>query len=146
MARLSSDALSAVSIIYPIQNLSLALAVGTGVGLNSYIARNMGAGRTSAAEDAPAVGMVLTGIHYVILALLASLLIRPFVGMYTQDASIRSMCYSYGYIVMIFSFGQLFHITAEKILQSTGNMTAPDVYKRQVPSYPPSDHAFRPAV
>ncbi|MCD2492086.1 MATE family efflux transporter [Lacrimispora sp. NSJ-141] len=125
VARLSSDALSAVSIIYPIQNLSLALAVGTGVGINSYIARNMGAGRTSAAEDAPAVGMILTGIHYVILTLLACLLIRPFVGMYTQDVSIRSMCYSYGYIVMIFSFGQLFHITAEKILQSTGNMTAP---------------------
>ena len=51
VARLSSNALSAVSIIFPIQNLSLALAVGTGVGLNSYIARNMGAGNQQAADD-----------------------------------------------------------------------------------------------
>ena len=125
VARLSSDALSAVSIIFPIQNLSLALAVGTGVGLNSYIARNMGAGNQQAADDTPAIGMILTGIHYVILAVLASLLIPAFVSMYTEDSQIRSMCYQYGYIVMLFSFGQLFHITAEKILQATGHMTAP---------------------
>ena len=62
VARLSSDAL------FPIQNLSLALAVGAGVGLNSYIARNMGAGNTEAAHDAPAVGMILTLFHYIILA------------------------------------------------------------------------------
>lgn len=125
VARLSSDALSAVSIIFPIQNLSLALAVGAGVGLNSYIARNMGAGNTEAAHDAPAVGMILTLFHYIILAGLSCLFIPAFVSMYTEDPAVRSMCYSYGYIVMIFSFGQLFHITAEKILQATGHMAAP---------------------
>ena len=60
VARLSSDALQAVSIIYPIQNLSLALAVGAGVGVNSYIARSLGAGDKEAAENAPAVSMVLS--------------------------------------------------------------------------------------
>lgn len=125
VARLSSDALSAVSIIYPIQNLSLALSVGAGVGLNSYIARNMGAGQIEKANDAPAIGMVLTLIHYILLAGLSCLFIPTFVAMFTKDAAIQSMCCSYGYIVMIFSFGQLFHVTAEKILQATGNMTAP---------------------
>ena len=91
VARLSSDALSAVSIIFPIQNLSLALAVGTGVGLNSYIARNMGAGNQQAADDTPAIGMILTGIHYVILAVLTSLLIPAFVSMYTEDSQILSL-------------------------------------------------------
>ena len=125
VARLSSDALQAVSIIYPIQNLSLALAVGAGVGVNSYIARSLGAGDKEAAENAPAVSMVLTAVHYVLLAALSCLCIPAFVRMFTDDPAIRSMCLSYGYIVMAFSFGQLFHINAEKLLQATGHMTAP---------------------
>ncbi len=125
VARLSSGALQAVSIIYPIQNLSLALAVGAGVGINSYIARNMGAGREEAAKDAPAVSMVLTAVHYILLASVSCLCIPAFVRMFTGDPAIQSMCRSYGYIVMAFSFGQLFHINAEKLLQATGHMTAP---------------------
>ena len=89
VARLSSDALQAVSIIYPIQNLSLALAVGAGVGVNSYIARSLGAGDKEAAENAPAVSMVLTAVHYVLLAALSCLCIPAFVRMFTDDPAIR---------------------------------------------------------
>lgn len=123
VSQLGSNALSAVSIIYPIQNLSLALSVGAGIGINSYIARNMGAGRMEEAKDAPAAAMFLTVIHYILLAGLSCLCIPFFVRMYTQDSTIQSMCYIYGYIVMAFSFGQFFHITAEKLLQATGHMT-----------------------
>jgi len=125
VARLSESALSAVSIIYPMQNLTLSVAVGTGVGLNSYIARSLGAGKVKKAEEACVMGFLMTGIHYVLIALLGAIAMKPFIGFFTNDAEVSRLCMDYGYVVMIFCFGQLFHITIEKIFQSKGKMLIP---------------------
>lgn len=127
VARLSEAALSAVSIIYPMQNLTLSLAVGTGIGLNSYIARSLGAGKEKKAEEACAVGFLMTGIHYVIIAFLGAITMKPFIRFFTSDGEVSRLCMDYGYVVMIFCFGQLFHITIEKIFQSKGKMLIPMV-------------------
>ncbi len=125
VARLSEAALSAVSIIYPLQNLTLSIAVGAGVGLNSYMARSFGAGNKKKGYEACITGFFLTGIHYIVIALIGIIAIHPFVHFFTRDSNVVQLCYDYGYIVMIFCFGQLFHITIEKIFQATGKMLIP---------------------
>lgn len=125
VARLSADALAAVSIIFPLQNLTLSISVGTGVGLNSYIARSLGAGNKKRADAACRIGFLLTGLHYLILAPILMLSMPWFVRLFTDSDSIQRSCLSYGYIVIFFCFGQLFHITIEKIFQATGQMKIP---------------------
>ncbi|MEG1846834.1 MAG: MATE family efflux transporter [Lachnospiraceae bacterium] len=125
VARVSEEALSAVSIIFPIQNLALSIAVGLGIGLNSYIARNLGAGDTEKVDKACTMGFFLTLIHYILIALLGILCMKPFVAVFAKTAEVASLCYDYGYIIVLFSFGQLFHIMIEKMFQATGKMLIP---------------------
>ena len=127
VARLSETALSAVSIIYPMQNLTLSVAVGTGVGLNSFIARALGAGDRKRVEASCAIGFFMTGIHYLLMAFLGGIAMRPFVHFFTNDQEVMKLCFDYGYVVILFCFGQLFHITIEKIFQSKGKMLIPMV-------------------
>ena len=127
VARLSEAAVSAVSIIYPMQNLTLSVAVGTGIGLNSYIARSLGAGKEKKAKEACVMGFLMTGVHYVLIALLGIFTMKPFIHFFTSDPEVGKLCMEYGYVVMIFCFGQLFHITIEKIFQSKGKMLIPMV-------------------
>lgn len=127
VARLSEEALSAVSIIFPLQNLTLSIAVGLGIGVNSYIARNLGAGDKEKVNSACVLGFILTAIHYILIAVLGVLCMKPFVQAFARTEEVSQMCYDYGYIVILFCFGQLFHITVEKIFQSTGKMMIPMV-------------------
>lgn len=125
VARLSESALSAVSIIFPMQNLTLSVAVGAGVGVNAYIARNLGAGRSQKANSACILSFLLTAVHYIAIALLCGLAMKPFVYSFTKDSEVIRLCLDYGYLVIFFSFGQLFHIMVEKIFQANGKMLIP---------------------
>ena len=129
VARLSEEALSAVSIIYPLQNLTLSIAVGAGVGLNSYMARNFGAGNQKDGKNACVIGFIITAIHYFLIAGFGVLVMHPFVRFFTQDETVMKLCYDYGYVVMIFCMGQLFLITIEKIFQSNGKRLIPMMLK-----------------
>lgn len=73
VARVSNDALTAVSLAYPLQNMVLAVAVGFGVGANAYIARNLGEGNQRNVDRAASMGMVFTTIHAVIFLLIGLL-------------------------------------------------------------------------
>lgn len=125
VARLGQDALTAVSLAFPMQNLVLAVAVGLGVGVNSYIAKNLGAGEEGEAENTAAHGFLLTAVHSLAFILIGLFLTRPFFHIFTKDAEIYRMGVTYASLVVCFSFGSLFHITIEKIFQSTGNMLIP---------------------
>lgn len=70
VARLGENALTAVSLAFPLQNLVLALAVGLGVGMNSSVARNLGAGNTKQANSSAAHGILLAGCHSLFFVLL----------------------------------------------------------------------------
>ncbi len=125
VAHVSQEALTAVSLVYPLQNLTLSLAVGLGVGLNACIARNLGAKRPQEAGTAAIHGFFCTAIHsllFVVVGLFAS---KPFLRLFTQDETILSLGYQYAVIVICFSFGSLFHICIEKMFQATGNMVIP---------------------
>ena len=125
VARIGQDALTAVSLAFPLQNIILAVAVGTGVGLNSVIARSLGAGDLKTAQDAAGQGLLLSALHALIFVAVSALLVRPCFARCTREETVRSLGQAYASVVTLFAFGQLFHIAIEKILQATGNMIAP---------------------
>lgn len=125
VARLSQNALTAVSLAFPLQNLVLSVAVGLGVGLNACIARSLGAGDPQKANDAAAHGLVFTTIHALLFVLVGIFGTRPFLQMFTTDPEVLEMGCQYSYIVICLSFGSLYHIFIEKIFQATGNMVVP---------------------
>lgn len=125
VARLGEEQLNAVSLIYPLQNLVLAVAVGAGVGLNSCISRALGAKRKDSANAYATHGFVLSGIHSVVFLLLGAFFIRPFLSLFTNDAEIMQYGISYGTIVVGCAVFSLVHISVEKLFQATGNTTFP---------------------
>lgn len=127
VARISRDALTAVSLAFPLQNLVLSVAVGIGVGISAVISQSLGAKNTRAADAAAANGLLLTAVHAVLFILFGLLFAKPFIDLFTDDPAIYAMGCQYSLIVICFSCGNLFHIYFEKMFQATGNMLVPMV-------------------
>lgn len=125
VARLGNEALTAVSLAFPIQILIIALAIGSGVGVNSYVARKLGEKDFSEADSAASHGIILSIIHYIILFILGFIFIKPFFNIFTDNDTVLKMGYSYTYIVTFLSFGIIMQIGIEKTLQATGNTLTP---------------------
>lgn len=129
VAQISENALTAVSLVFPIQTLLIAVAVGTGVGLNSLIARRLGENRGEEADRAATHGLILglaNGLLFFIVGLFGS---GPFLRAFTSDPEIVSMGSAYMSTVCMFSFGACVEINIEKILQATGNMVFPMIFQ-----------------
>lgn len=126
VAQISEDALTAVSIIQPLQMMIIAVAVGTGVGVNSLISRRLGAQKQEDADKAATTGILL-GIFDWIIFLIAGLTItKLFVGAYADEGTyIFKAASQYLMCVYCGSFFTNVEILIEKILQATGNMKAP---------------------
>lgn len=122
VSRLGTDALTAVSLAYPLQNAILSVAVGVGVGIGSAISIHLGAGSQEKADRAATLGIALTVFHCILFILAGIFVTKPFLSMFTDDPVILSDACDYTYIVMCLSFGSLIQITFEKIFQSIGQM------------------------
>lgn len=125
VARIGEDALTAVSLAFPLQMLILAFALGASVGTNSLIARRLGEGRQKEASIAANNGFFLALIDTVLFLVLGLLFARPFIALFSEDAALIGMGAQYLGIVMTFSFGMHFASMGEKVLQATGNMIIP---------------------
>lgn len=125
VAKLGVEALTAVSLAFPIQNLMVAIGVGTGVGINSLVARRLGEGRVEEAGRAVTHGILLGVLSGVGTAILGLLCVRAFFSGFTSNPTILQMGCDYGYVVTIASVGMYVQINMEKSLQSTGNMIIP---------------------
>ena len=126
VAKLSEDALTAVSIVNPIQMLIIALSVGSGVGINSLIARRLGAHRQEEADQAASTGLRIGVFNYLVFLLIGVCFTGIFVSSYAEKGSeIYTQAVIYMQIVCIGSFFLNMQVVFEKILQSTGNMIAP---------------------
>lgn len=126
VAQISEDALTAVSIVNPMQMLIIALSVGSGVGINSLISRRLGAGRQQEADQAASTGIRIGIINYLIFFAVGLLVTGPFVGSYAAKGTyIFDAARIYMMIVCIGSLFLNVQVVIEKILQSTGNMIAP---------------------
>lgn len=129
VAQISENALAAVSLAFPIQNLLIAFAMGTAVGASSLIARRLGEGRQKDADNAAIHGLIFSFFTSLLFALAGWLFSRPFFELFTTDAEIIEMGTIYMSICTIFSFGSFLQICFEKLLQATGNMIWPMVFQ-----------------
>lgn len=123
VAKLGTDALTAVSLAYPMQNIVLSVSVGIGVGISSVISISLGAGDRERANRAASLGVLLTLIHCVVFVVFGLIVTKPFLKMFTDDAYILDEACKYTYTVVCVSFGNLLQIAIEKIFQAVGKMT-----------------------
>lgn len=122
VSRLGTDALTAVSLAYPLQNAIVSVAVGIGVGISTAISIYLGAGDQENADRSATLGIALTVFHCVLFILAGIFITRPFLKLFTDDPAILEDACSYTYIVLCFSFGSLLQIAFEKIFQAIGKM------------------------
>lgn len=122
VAKLGNDALTAVSLIFPLQNLVIAIAVGFGIGVSSCISISLGSKNSKRASEAAPVGIVLSIVHSVVFVIFGLLVTKPFLQMFSSNDSIIDMGSKYGYIVLCLAFGALIQVCIEKIFQSLGEM------------------------
>ena len=120
VARLSENALNAVSLAFPVQNLMIAVATGTGVGINALLSKSLGEKNFKRANLAAANGVFLAACSYIAFALLGVSFSRTFFTVQTDVAEIVEGGTQYVAICTICSFGMFFQITYERLLQSTG--------------------------
>ena len=125
VSRISENALAAITLVFPMQMLLIAVGVGTGVGLNSLISRRLGEKREADANSAATHGMILILFNSVVFLLIGLFTSRPFYNWYSDDPSLVNMATQYGQIVLCVSFFLFAQTTFEKILQGTGNMLMP---------------------
>lgn len=130
VSRVSEDALTAVSLAFPIQNLMIAIAAGTGVGINSLLSRSLGEKKQKAADRAAGNGILLgifSALIFVIFGVFFSetyfrmqFSAKDFEENAAQCEAIISMGTDYLKICCIFSFGIFLQIVTERLLQATG--------------------------
>ncbi len=129
VSQVSEKALAAVSLAFPIQNLQIAFAVGTAVGVTSLISRRLGQGRRKEAGAAAVHGILLGVATSLVFAVYGAFFSTPFFRMFESDAEIIKMGDQYISICCIFSFGSFVAVMLEKTLQATGNMIWPMVFQ-----------------
>ena len=124
VAQISEDAMTALSLVYPVQNLITAVGVGFGIGINAVIAFHLGAGEKDKADRAASQGMLLSLVHGVGLTLLCILGLPAFLGAFTQSPSVLALGVAYGQVAFAFTLIIVLGLTFEKTFQAVGRMKA----------------------
>lgn len=120
VAMIGEDALTAVSLAFPIQSLMIAVSTGTGVGINALLSRSLGEKNFKEANRAANNGVFLGILSYLAFALFGIFFSRIFFETQTNDAQIIQYGTEYLMICTIFSLGIFMQITFERLMQSTG--------------------------
>ena len=115
VAKLSEDAMTALSLVYPAQNLLTAVAVGFGVGVNAMISFYLGAQNQEKADKTATQGMVLGVLHGVLLMLLFLCGMNWFLGMFTKSDAVRALGMEYSNVVFLFSVIVICHEDQQRI-------------------------------
>lgn len=125
VGKCSATGLAALSIIYPLQLLMIAIAVGTGVGINTLMAHYMGIGKRHKSDEAAGTGVFLAAAMWLIFAAICYAIMPFYAKMSTPSADVARDVVAYGRIVCVFSFGLFFESIWTKVLQAEGNMKRP---------------------
>ena len=120
VARLSQDALNAVSLAFPLQNLMIAVGGGTGVGMNALLSRSLGEKKQDQADQAANTGIFVFLVSAVLFGIFGVLLARPFFLAQTDIESIVDYGTDYARICLGLSIGIFSQFCFERLLQSTG--------------------------
>lgn len=122
VASISEDAMTALSLVYPIQSLMTAIAVGFGVGINAKIAFCLGANDKKTANQAASTGLLLSIIHGIILMVVCLVAMPWFLSLYTDNQAILDMALAYANRAFLFSVIIMAGICIEKVFQAVGRM------------------------
>ncbi len=122
VARISEDAMTALSLVYPVQNFINAAGIGFGIGINAAISFYLGAGDGEKANTAAVRGLFLTVIHGIVLTVVCIMIMPFFLGLFTAEESVVSMGTRYCSIAFLFTVVIVTGVSFEKIFQATGRM------------------------
>ena len=122
VAKISEDAMTALSLVFPIQNFVNAVAIGFGVGINAVIAFYLGAKEPDKANAAASKGTLLSVVHGVIMTVVCILIMPGFLRMFTSNETVVQMGIQYSMIVFAFSVIISIDLSFEKIYQAVGRM------------------------
>lgn len=125
VGKYSGDGLTALSVIFPVQLIITALAVGTGVGVNTQMARLLAFDRKKDADQTAGTGMVLALITWGVFAVLSVFLIKPYAAISAQAPEAVRYSVVYGTIVCVGSVGIFLESIWTKVHQARGNMWLP---------------------
>ena len=120
VAQISENALTAVSLAFPIQRLMSAVSSGTCVGINALLSRSLGEKRQKEANLSAVNGVFLAFVSYLVFALMGIFGSHLFFASQTENREIVEFGTQYLTICLIFSFGIFMEMTFERIMQSTG--------------------------
>jgi putative MATE family efflux protein len=120
VAQISEEALTATSIAYSAQMLQIAVAVGTGVGVNALLSRRLGAKRFAEANEAATTGLALAVLSSLVFVLWGVFGTARFIRCFTDDPMIAAFGTRYLHICQIFCMGIFLSTMAQRLLQATG--------------------------
>lgn len=120
VAQLNEEALTAVSLAFPMQSLMIAIATGTYVGVNALLSRDLGRKEFERANIVARHGIFLAIVNYVVFAVVGTLTAKPFIYFQTEDPLIREYGVQYLSIVSMLCIGVYAQMIMERLLQATG--------------------------
>ena len=120
VAQINENALTAVSLAFPIQNLMISVASGTGVGVNALLSKSLGEKEMDKVHKAANNGVLLAICSYLVFAVIGLVGSRAFFATQTTDPEILEYGVQYMTVVCVCSFGLFMQICMERLLQSTG--------------------------
>ena len=122
IAQISEEAMTALSLVYPVQNFINAVGIGFGVGINAMIAFYLGAGDNKKADQAATQGLVLAMIHGVVMTVCCITMMPAFLEMFTSSKTVIELGVRYSVIAFAFTLIIIVGVTFEKLFQAVGNM------------------------
>ena len=122
VAKLSEDAMTALALVYPIQNMITAIAIGFAIGINACVAFYLGAGEQELADKAATQGLFLNFLHGAALTVLCISIMPVFLRMFSSDDTIIGMALTYSSRVFLFSTIIALELVYEKLFQAVGKM------------------------
>ena len=122
VAQINEQAMTALSLVFPIQNFVNAVAIGFGIGINALVALYRGAGDYDRADAAATHGMTLSVLHGILCTLAATAIMPGFLARFTADGTIVSMGVTYSTIVFLFATVNMASLAFEKLFQAVGRM------------------------
>ena len=122
VAQISEQAMTALSLVFPVQNFINAVAIGFGIGINAQIALYLGAGDPKRANASATHGMAFSLLHGALATVIGIAIMPGFLRRFTPDAALISMGVTYAAIVFLFSVVNMANLAFEKMFQAVGRM------------------------
>ncbi len=120
VAQISQDALTGVTVAFPMQNLMIAVGSGTGVGISAYLSKSLGEKKHELASKVAKTGLLLAGFSWIVFLLMGVFFAEPFIASQTSSQAVIDYGSEYLFLCSVMSFGLFGQMTLERLLQSTG--------------------------